>query len=81
MDKQTQEQSIQEMKEFMAKPCYDWIRNEYNKRIIKKLQMLHENILTKEDKLIHVLAGELSGFKNGFELIEKLIEESERKEG
>lgn len=80
MDKDSKEQFILELKEFMTKPCYDYLRNEYNRRMLKKLEELHKATLTDSDYITRIKAGEISGFKNGFDLMETLIIEYERKE-
>ena len=79
MDNETQEQFIQELKDFIDKPCYSYVRNEYNRRIIKKLEELHKAALNDPESLYRVKAGDISGYKSGFELIETLITEFERK--
>lgn len=80
MDKETREQFVQEIKEFMSKPVYDWVRNEYNKRMIKRLEDLHKSTSIDTELHIRYLGGEISGYKNGFDILEKLVEEAERKE-
>jgi len=80
MDKDTHEQYIQELKDFKTKPCYEFVLREYNRRILKKLEELHKSNLTDDERVCRVKAGEISGFKNGFELIDTLIHEYERKE-
>lgn len=80
MDKATHEQYIQELKDYQTKPCYAFVLQEYNRRILKKLEELHKLNLTENEFLCRVKAGEISGFKNGFELIDVLIHEYERKE-
>lgn len=80
MDNETHEQFIQELKDFITKPCYSWLRNEYNRRMMKKLEELHKASLVEEEIKVRVRGGDISGFKSGFELIETLINEYERKE-
>jgi len=80
MDKNVVETYVQEIKDFLSKPCANWIRSEYNKRIMKKLEELHTLSIKESENLCRLKAGEISGFKQGFELLETLIKESEREE-
>ena len=80
MDNATHEQFVQELKDFLTKPCYDFARREYNRRMLKKMEELHKSSLVDTENICRVKGGEISGFKNGFELFDTLINEFERKE-
>ncbi len=66
----------QDLKEFLSKPIWDWVRSNYILKQNKKLEYLLTNSLIKDNlSQINITAGEIKGFKEGFELIEKLSEE------
>jgi hypothetical protein len=65
----------QELRAFLVSPCFGFLRNSY----IQKQQSMLENLVrvSLQESLpkINMLAGEIKGFKEGFELIENITKE------
>jgi len=65
----------QELRSFLLSPCFGFLRNNY----IQKQQSMLENLVrvSLQESLpkINILAGEIKGFKEGFELIENITRE------
>ena len=65
----------QELRSFLLLPCFCFLRNSY----IQKQQSMLENLvrvsLQEDLTKVNILAGEIKGFKEGFELIENMVKE------
>ena len=65
----------QELRAFLLSPCFGFLRSLY----IQKQQSLLENLvrvsLQEDLTKVNILAGEIKGFKEGFELMENMAKE------
>lgn len=65
----------QSLRDFILSPCFGFLRSNY----ISKQQSMLENLVrvSLQESLpkINILAGEIKGFKEGFELIENMARE------
>lgn len=65
----------QSLRDFILSPCFGFLRSNY----ISKQQSMLENLvrvsLQESLSKINILAGEIKGFKEGFELIENMARE------
>ena len=73
--KENIEEYKQTIRDFTLLPCFGFLRNLY----IQKQQSMLENLVrvSLQESLpkVNMLAGEIKGFKEGFELIENIIKE------
>jgi hypothetical protein len=66
------EQYRQELKEFLSKPLWSWVKSQYLLKQNKKLEYLLSHSLKDNLSEINIIAGEIKGFKEAMELIDNL---------